>query len=406
MGAQGDTWWDRFQLGERERILAALSEAAPGLGRAETDASARRSAEARLAGLLVEAVTSAWRRGWQPADLVQTARRELTGRHVELLRRAVGIELSGYPPSTIDARWRPQLEELAVHVAPSAGPDWLTADDPSGHWLDTLQACTELIRFLGLLVGLVRLTALPGTAGAGTPATEGVDPRVLARVRALLAKAESTTFPAEAETFTAGAQALMARHSIDAALVAAADHANRAEPAGARIWIDGPYESAKVSLLSAISGANRCQAVWHKQLGACTVLGFDADLAATDALFTSLLVQATHAMNVAGPRVDAAGRSRTRAFRHSFLVAFASRIGERLAEAARGEEHRAAGEAGGDRLLPVLAAREAEVDRYVAELFPRLRQGARVSVGDGEGWASGRAAADRAALGFRGRLPA
>ena len=80
MGGQGDTWWDRFQLGERERILAALSEVAPALGRAEDDGRARRSAEERLAGVLVEAVTSAWRRGWQPADLVQTARRELTGR--------------------------------------------------------------------------------------------------------------------------------------------------------------------------------------------------------------------------------------------------------------------------------------------------------------------------------------
>ena len=138
----------------------------------------------------------------------------------------------------------------------------------------------------------------------------------------------------------------------------------------------------------------------------CTVLGFEADLAAVDALFTSLLVPATHAMNLAGPRVDAAGRSRTRAFRHSFLVAFGLRIGERLAEAARDEEQQAAAETGGDRLLPVLAAREAEVERHVAELFPRLRNDARISAGDGEGWVCGRAAADRAALGVRGRLPA
>ncbi|MEP7036589.1 MAG: DUF2786 domain-containing protein, partial [Actinomycetota bacterium] len=36
-----------------------------------------------------------------------------------------------------------------------------------------------------------------------------IDEKVLSRIRALLAKAESSTFPAEAETFTAGAQALM-----------------------------------------------------------------------------------------------------------------------------------------------------------------------------------------------------
>jgi hypothetical protein len=161
-----------------------------------------------------------------------------------------------------------------------------------------------------------------------------------------------------------------------------------------------------VTLLCAVGRANHCQTIWLKPLGVCTVLGFEADLAAVDALFTSLLVQATHAMTLAGPRVDGAGRSRTRAFRHSFLMAFAQRIGERLAEAARGEERQAAGAAGGDRLLPVLAAREAEVERQLSELFPSLRRSVRISAGTGEGWASGRAAADRAALGVRGRLPA
>jgi hypothetical protein len=220
-----------------------------------------------------------------------------------------------------------------------------------------------------------------------------------------LAKAESTTYAAEAETFTAGAQALMARHSIDAALLAAASD-DMQGPAGLRVWIDAPYESAKVTLLSAVGQANHCRTVWLKPLGVCTLVGFEADLVAVDALFTSLLVQATHAMTVEGPRVDGIGRSRTRAFRHSFLVAFADRIAERLAEAARGVQQQATREAGGDRLLPVLAARDAEVERQMAELFPRLGRGSRISAGNGEGWASGRAAADRAALGIRGRLPA
>jgi hypothetical protein len=197
----------------------------------------------------------------------------------------------------------------------------------------------------------------------------------------------------------------MARHSIDAALVAAAAD----EPQGAggvRMWIDAPYESAKATLLLAVAEANRCRVVSQKSLGFCTVVGFEPDLVAVDALFTSLLVQATHAMTLAGSRVDHLGRSRTRAFRHSFLVGFADRIGERLTEATRGEQEQAAGEAGGERLLPVLAAREAELERHVSELFPSLRRGSRISAGDGSGWASGRAAADRAALGIRGRLPA
>jgi hypothetical protein len=270
----------------------------------------------------------------------------------------------------------------------------------------TVAAALDVAAFLAPLGPMERLTPLPGRATtAAAAAVHQVDAKVLARVKALLAKAESTPYPAEAETFTAGAQALMARHSIDAALLAAGGDEPDG-PAGLRVWIDAPYESAKASLLVAVAEANRCRVVRVKALGVCTVLGFEADLAAVDALFTSLLVQAMHALNLAGPRVDRSGRSRTRAFRHSFLVAFVVRIGERLAEAARGEEQQAAAGAGGERLLPVLAAREAEVERHVAELFPRLGHGSRVSAGDGEGWASGRAAADRAALGVSGRLPA
>lgn len=411
MGGQSDTWWERFQLGEHERIRAALAEAMPAVGWAGTDPQARLAAQARLAEVMTEAVTSAWRRGWQPADLVHMARRELTAVHVELLRRAVGVELAAYPPSTVDARWRSQLDELGVAVAPAGDAAWVT-EGLEVHWVDGLQACAGLVRFLGELLAVERLTHLPGTAGAAAArVAPGVDPRILERVRALLAKAESTTFPAEAETFTAGAQSLMARHSIDAALLAAAHEADAGaggpEPAGVRIWIDSPYESAKVSLLCAVAEANRCRTMWRKAYGVCTVVGFEADLAAVETLFTSLLVQATHAMTREGPRVDQGGRSRTRSFRHSFLLAFGGRIGERLAASARQEEQQAVAEAGGERLLPVLAARSAEVERAVAELFPTLRRSrARLTAWDAEGWASGRAAADRASLGTRGRLPA
>ncbi|NEA40757.1 DUF2786 domain-containing protein, partial [Streptomyces sp. SID11385] len=44
------------------------------------------------------------------------------------------------------------------------------------------------------------------------------EPRMLTRIRALLAKAEATGFPEEAEALTTKAQELMARHSIDEAL--------------------------------------------------------------------------------------------------------------------------------------------------------------------------------------------
>ncbi len=62
---------------------------------------------------------------------------------------------------------------------------------------------------------LVVFTALPGhTRPSARGTTSRVDPRVLDRVRKLLAKAESTTYPAEAETFTAGAQAAADRAAL------------------------------------------------------------------------------------------------------------------------------------------------------------------------------------------------
>jgi hypothetical protein len=406
MSQRQETWWSLHEQREGDRILAELGRVLPEMRASVHDEQARRTVRSSVARVVLRELASAWERGWQPGDVLHLARRRLTATHVEVLRAAIGSELASYPPSTIHPRWHGQLEEFGIRPAPSAEGDWLQSSCESRQWVPTLAAAVDVARFLACLGAVERLTSLPGTAAAGGAAAGEVDAKLLARVRALLAKAESTPYPAEAETFTAGAQALMARHSIDAALLASQGDASRG-PTGLRVWIDAPYESAKVSLLAAVVESNRCRTVWHKHLGACTVLGFEADVAAVDALFTSLLVQATHAMNLAGPRVDRAGRSRTRTFRHSFLVAFAHRIGERLTEAARGEERQAAGEAGGDRLLPVLAAREAEVERQLAELFPVLRRnGSRVSAGDGEGWASGRAAADRAALGVRGRLPA
>lgn len=73
-----------------------------------------------------------------------------------------------------------------------------------------------------------------------------------------------------------------------------------------------------------------------------TVVGFLADLDAIELLFTSLLVQASAAMLRAGAKRDAHGRSRTGAFRQSFLIAYATHIGERLSQATEHTEQQAA----------------------------------------------------------------
>jgi hypothetical protein len=163
--------------------------------------------------------------------------------------------------------------------------------------------------------------------------------------------------------------------------------------------VDNPYESPKASLLQTIASANRCRTVWYKQLGMSTVIGFPADMDAVELLFTSLLVQANTAMLVAGAKRDAYGRSRTRAFRQSFLIAYAIRIGERLSQATEHAEQQAATASPGQDLLPVLKARQQAVDDAVDEMFgDTLNPSRAMSATDAEGWYSGRAAADMASL--------
>ncbi|MXQ68171.1 DUF2786 domain-containing protein [Actinomadura rayongensis] len=240
----------------------------------------------------------------------------------------------------------------------------------------------------------------PGGGGPGAGGSPGgIDPeverRVLGRVRALLAKAESTAFPAEAEALSARAQELMTRYSLDRALLAGAVPAAGDAPVGRRIVVEGPYEGPKAVLLGVVAEANRCRAVWHRDLGLATVIGHPAELAAVEMLFTSLLVQATAAMTHAGTRGDAPARTRIRSFRHSFLNAYAARVGERLRAAA----DNAAGHAGPRTdLVPALAARDAAVDRTVDALFPGLVRGRARTVSNAAGWAAGRAAADLAGL--------
>jgi Protein of unknown function (DUF2786) len=364
----------------------------------------RRTIERLLAEYLKSAVSEAWHRGWQPADLARVVSRRLSNRHVSLNRVAMAAQMQRYTPATIDPRWTSQLSGLEAGVwwRPDQNHLQAWAEAQKAEWPAAVSCALELLDLILGLPLLEKLTPLPGTVRP-TLATAhaeraAIDERVLSRIRALLAKAESTTFAAEAETFTAGAQALMARHSIDHALLAALDESSSEEPTGRRIGIDNPYEGPKAMLLGVVAEANRCRTVWSRELSFSTVIGFPADLDSVELLFTSLLVQATTAMMQAGSRIDGYGRSSTRSFRQSFLTGYASRIGQRLAEATGAQTTKAATEPAGRNLLPVLAARNEAVDEAVTAMFPELTNHVVGSFTHREGWLSGLSAADHAAL--------
>ncbi|WP_069887336.1 DUF2786 domain-containing protein, partial [Streptomyces luteocolor] len=261
-----------------------------------------------------------------------------------------------------------------------------------------------------LLLRLPPLEPVGPPRGDTLPAPTEGEPRTLTRIRALLAKAEATGYPEEAEALTAKAQELMARHSLDEALLAARTHA-KDTPAACRIGVDAPYETAKAILLDAVATANRCRAVWNEAYGFSTVVGFESDLEAVELLHTSLLVQGTAAMTRAEAAQRAGGRKRTKTFRQAFLMAYAHRIGGRLAETAdhatkEATQGEGAARDGAADLLPVLAARDVAVTDRTEQMFPETTTTRVRGVTDGEGWAHGTEAADRAHVAPRNRGPA
>ena len=332
------------------------------------------AADPELASRGREFVAAAWRRGWQPADVVRLVRRELGDVHVRLVS---GLIRAQAPDDRARGpRWAAQVDEL-------------TAEEPPR--TDRFTHATTVLELYRLLLRLPSLEPLDEQRPHENrrPAS-----RMLTRIRALLAKAEATGFPEEAEALSAKAQELMARHSIDEALLDAQAPA-KDEPGACRIGVEAPYEQAKAVLLDAVAGANHCRAVWNEAFGFSTVVGFEGDLEVVELLYTSLLVQATTAMTRAEAAQRAGGRRRTKTFRQSFLAAYAHRIGDRLAQAA--------GTQVTDDLLPVLATREVAVTDRVDAMFPETTTTRLRGVTDEAGWTQGAEAADRAQV--RARPP-
>ena len=242
--------------------------------------------DAALLGRLVAALGRLWPRGWQPADVARIVTRRLGARPGRPVAEALAADRAAQP-RPVPPWWDDQLAGLDARVHGDDDAGWLSGWT-TREGTDRITALRDAIEVLALLAGLPPVAVLrPPPGGVGGPATTAPGgpsgSRVLDRVRALLAKAESTTFPAEAEAFTGKAEELIARHSLERALVeATAAHPDR--PGGVRISTDAPYAGAKALLVQEVAAANRCESVWSDDLGFATVLGFPADLEAVELL--------------------------------------------------------------------------------------------------------------------------
>lgn len=376
--------------------------------------------DALAAAAAARVVRESSARGWTLPDLLRMTGRELTARH-QRLAEAVLADPDG--PRTGSAapgeRAEPPAQAHSAKTARTAGSarsaqsgqsartaEAGEAGEPpapttlgafaAAERLDRFSAATAYVEVLCLCARLPRIPVLPTGGAAAAPngapgpgsgpasgAASGPASKMLGRIRALLAKAESTGFPEEAEALSAKAQQLMAAHSIDEALLAA--HGAAAGPGARRIGVERPYEGAKALLLDAVAAANRCEAVWAQEFGFSTVVGHTGDLDAVELLYTSLLVQADRALHQ--------GVSRSRDYRESFLIAYAAGIRERLTAAAAAEVATRPAEA----LLPALAARDLAVRETRERLFPSTSS-TRLKGRDADGWQAGRSTARAARL--------
>ena len=345
-----------------------------------------------------------WDNGWQPHEVVRQVRRDRSTLAGRLATVVVVADHAGRHADTLDPGWAAQVAALSASVPPGTGgvAGWF-AGWREQESLDRGAGLTLAVEVLSSLTGVGPIPELVPPPGRGRHRAGGsaaggrADDPVLARVRALLAQAESTTFPAEAEVFTAKAHELMTRFAIDQALLAVGNPDE--QPISRRIALDDPYVDAKSYLLQVVAEHNRCGAVFDGRYAMSTVIGFRPDLDAAELLFTSLLVQAQVALTGEARNAPAGARTRGRSFRSSFLVAYAARIGERLAEINRAvldtveaETQRSA--------LPVLAARRSEVDDTIDRLFGRIMITPVKATWDGFGAIRGKIAGDQAQLAF------
>lgn len=221
------------------------------------------------------------------------------------------------------------------------------------------------------------------------------DEKMLRKIRALLAQAEDpATTPEEAETFSAKAQELMVRYSIDHALIEATKPGTRETPVLRKFATEQGYTKPKMYLLAGIAGAFPTHVVRNQsgdRVVTVDIIGYPSDLDLIDTLYTSLLLQASHALSRQA-RSD-------RSFRTSFWYGFAQRAGQRAAEVYQ-RVHREAVEAEASTAL-VLVSRTEDVAAAVRDQYANQRLGkvSSPSVRSRQGFESGREAANRADLG-------
>lgn len=216
--------------------------------------------------------------------------------------------------------------------------------------------------------------------------------KMLTRIGGLLRQAESTDNPHEAEAFMEAAQRLATSASVDLAVARShsASRERQATPTQKVIPIGEPGKrglKTYVQLFVAIAHANDVQCDVARSSTQVFAYGFDSDIETTEALYSSLLIQMVRASDAyiksgaykseTAIRTVTEVKNRRRYTRReevpvaavtarlNFQTAFASRIGQRLAEVKKDTEAKAiAQETSGAGTALVLRDKEIELHDY------------------------------------------
>lgn len=215
---------------------------------------------------------------------------------------------------------------------------------------------------------------------------------MLTKIRALLAKAESTDFAEEAASLTAKAVELMAKYQINDAQVRAGTH-EQVIVTSKRLDVHGPYVLQKMILLNGIALENRCEAV---RIGekVLHVFGRSDDIEFVEMLFASLLVQqATELLRTPIPPYE-----HGKTFRTAFMQAYSRTVRQRL-QAANKRTHEETAIDTSTAL--VLVNDKKAVTQAVRADYPTVLASTNKSAQSSAGRTAGTAAGNRADIGSK-----
>lgn len=237
--------------------------------------------------------------------------------------------------------------------------------------------------------------------------TQAEHDKMLARVRALLNKAEDrAATEQEADAYTAKAAELMAKYSIDAALLdALRPKAQREAVENRVITIEAPYALAKCALVNQLSIYGRVQAIRLRRSRdgrqRMHLFGHPSDLEAVEVLYTSLLLQINWRLHrTQAPPWMTPGDKRV--YVRQWLYGFTNIIARRLREAQEYAVRQAQAQQtpGGPSTELVLVDRAALVKDAFQQYYPKVHNST-VRYGTGDGYRHGQDAGRQVDLGGR-----